>query len=153
MNVTFKHSPIVHLLGIGGFIFFARLAYLSSVAHFERGGPFFRVAFVSLCAVLALGVLWLYLTSGVNRYEIAGEGLRVHRFFGSTLHPWTDVRRIELNNPLHYIVIRGPDRVIAYTSTDCFPRIIGLIRAIHERSDCALPPVVTGILAAKANDK
>jgi hypothetical protein len=153
MNSTFKHAPLVHLLGIGGSVFFAWLAHRLSVEHFERGGPVFRVVFVAICAAFAVGVLVLYVTSGVNRYEITADGLRVRRLFRTTFHPWREVSRIDLNNPLHYIVIRGRDRVIAYTSTDYFPRIIDLIRAIHERSDCLLPARLTEILASQGTNE
>jgi len=147
MNPSFKHSPLVHLLGLGGSVFFAWLAYRSSVDPFDRGCPVFKAAFIVLCVFLAVAVLLLYLTSGANRYEITAEGLRVRRLLHTTLHPWADVRRIDLNNPLHYIVIRSGDRTIAYTSTDFFPRIIDFIRAIHEQSNCTLPPILIEILA------
>ena len=153
MNTSFKHSPLVHLLGTGGSVFFVWLAYRSSVDHFEHGGSVARIILVSACTILTICVLVLYLTSGVNRYEPTEEGLRVHRLLRTTFHPWSEVSRIDLNNSLHYIVIWGRERAIAYTSTDFFPRIIDLIRFVHDRSNCALPPLLTEILAANAPDK
>lgn len=152
MSITFKHSPVVHVLGTEGFAFLALLAYHSSVDPLERGGPVGRAILVTFCTALALGVLVLHLTSGVNRYEVADDGLHVHRLFRTTFHPWHTVKRIDLNDLLHYIVIRGHDRVIAFSSTDFFPRMIDLIRAVHERSGCALPPPLAGILAADLDD-
>jgi hypothetical protein len=56
------------------------------------------------------------------------------------LTPWQHIRRIDGNIALHYIVLRGPSSVIAFTSVDAFPRILDLLQIIHERSGCALAP-------------
>ena len=107
-----------------------------------------RVILVVGCIALALATGALYVTSGANRYEFTESGLRVHRFFGSTFHPWAEVHRLAWNHRLHYVVIYGRHGRIAYTSTDFFPGIVDFLRTIHRESRCDLDPKLTSVLAA-----
>lgn len=147
MKTKFSHSPLIHLLALGLAVFFGWMAYRSSVDHFVRGGLLLRVTMVGACGLFSLLVLGLYLRSGVNRYVVEEDGLRIQRLGRNTFHPWSEIRRIQLNQPLHYLVIHGPDRALAFTSTDYFPRILDFVRAIHQRSHCGLPPLLAEILA------
>lgn len=148
MKTTFKHSPFVHALGIVGPILFAWPIDELLSTPLVRGGELARVTLVSICAAFCVGTLLLYLTSGINRYETADDGLRIHRLLRTDVYPWSEVRRIDLNNLFNYIVMRGEGRVIAYTSTDLFPDLIELVRAIHDRSGCVLSPLLAEMLAA-----
>ncbi|GAA5140433.1 hypothetical protein GCM10023213_23040 [Prosthecobacter algae] len=149
MKTKFSHSPLIHLLALGLTVFFGWMAYRSSVDHFVRGGFPLRVVMVGGCGLLSLLVLGLYLRSGINRFVVEEDGLRIRRLGHSTFHPWSEIRRIQLNQPLHYLVIHGPDRALAFTSTDYFPRIMDFVRAIHQRSRCELSPLLAETLASQ----
>ena len=55
--------------------------------------------------------------------------------------------RIEWNEPLGYVVIRGRRAVVGFTSTDAFPRLFELLAEIAVRSECAVAPPLAYELA------
>ena len=152
MNERFGHSYAVHFIGVGGPLFLARLAYRSSVDHFVVGGIALRIGLVAACVLLAVAVLVLYLRSGIQRYEVAESGLVIRRPWSRVVVPWQDIRHIDWNRPLHYVVVRGESSIIAFTSTDGFPRILDLIRVVHERSSCTLPAHLERLLSSNTRD-
>lgn len=148
VNQCYKHSPLIHRIGIGGPLFLSWLAYRSSIDRFVHGGMMLRVILVVGCVALAVAIGALYVTSGANRYEFTESGLRIRRFFGLTFHPWAEVHRLAWNHWLHYVVIYGRHGRIAYTSTDLFPAIVDFLYSIHRESGCELDPKLARVLAA-----
>jgi hypothetical protein len=84
-------------------------------------------------------VLVLYLTSGLNRYEVSEEGLLVRRLWGTGLYPWNQVTRMAWSRTKTLLVF-GTNGLIFYSSTDCFPRLAEFIHAIYRHSNCKLSP-------------
>ncbi|MBB5039142.1 hypothetical protein [Prosthecobacter dejongeii] len=152
MKTKFNHSPLIHLLALGLVAFFSWMAYRSSVDHFVRGGLFLRGIMVGGCGLFALLTLALYLRSGVNRYLVEEGGLRIQRLGQNTFHAWSEISRIDHNQPLHYLVIQGRDGALALTSTDYFPRLMDFVRAIYLRSRCELSPSLAEMLASESNE-
>lgn len=107
---------------------------------------------VSACTILALGVLRLYLANGI-RFDVSNEGLRVRTPLRETFHQWSEIVRVDLNRPFHYVVVRGRAGRIAFTSTDDFPTLGDLLFVIHERSQCDLPPHLAAMLGVGSPDR
>lgn len=152
MKTKFNHSPLIHLLALGLVAFFSWMAYRSSVDPFARGGFLLRGLMVGGCGMLALMVVGLYLRGGINRYFVEETGLKIQRLGHSTFHPWSDIRRIELNSSLHYLVIYGHEGALALTTTDYFPHLKEFIRAIHSRSRCELSPQLAEKMTGETNE-
>lgn len=146
MNQRYGSSFIVHLLGPGIVIFFGFMAYRSSVMHFVHGGLGLRIGLVAACAILCLLTLWLYLRSGIPQYEITDEALVVVRPWSRTVVPWQEVRHIDWKFAIHAIVIRGGNGVIAFISTDHFPRMLDFLHEVREKSGCSLSPRLEALL-------
>lgn len=151
MKTKFSYSPLIHLLALGLAAFFSWMAYRSSVDPFARGGLLLRGLMVGGCGMVALMVVGLYLRSGINRYWVEEAGLRIQRLGQNAFHPWSDIRRIELNASLHYLIILGHEGALALTSTDYFPHLTEFIRAIHFHSGCELSPQLAEMLTHESN--
>jgi hypothetical protein len=139
LRETYKPSLFVHLVGLGLPVFFAHLAYRSSVDEFVNGGLALRIGLVGFCVVLAILVLWLYIRSGLLVYTVTDGGLELHRLMHRRVIPWDQITEVRWNRPLHYFSIRGADGVISFTSTDGFPNAGDLLDQVHRRSQCKLP--------------
>jgi hypothetical protein len=149
MNHQFRHSFVVHLIAVGGSTLFGYLAYRCFTDPFVRGGMGLRIGLLVAFGIMAVGMIVLYLTEGVSRYEVTDHGFHVHRLFRNSFHPWSEVAAIHWNRPLHFVVVRGHSRRVAFISTDFFPHIIELLRHIHQRSGCVLPPALSSIVASE----
>jgi hypothetical protein len=134
----FKHNWLAHLIGVGAILIAIGLIY--KLACDPKIPPHARNVFISVATAYILIVLFFYLTSGLNRYEVTEEGLRVYRPFRSKLYPWAEIATITWNRPLNTFFVCGPNQMIFYSSTNCFPKLLEFIRILHSRSDCKLSP-------------
>ena len=121
-RASFKHSPVIHVLGLGLPVFLLWLASRFATTPSLNGGPVVAWLGAGFCLVFAQAVLALYFLSGVNRYEVLEKGLRVRRLWGTTFHPWSEVTSVVEHLMLRNVIVRGRDGIIAYTSSDYFPR-------------------------------
>ncbi|RYD19820.1 MAG: hypothetical protein EOP88_17525 [Verrucomicrobiaceae bacterium] len=134
---VYKEWPIVHLVGPGLTCFFLYLAISSVSMTPVNGGPLLQIFLIVLCAGMAVACAFLYAT-GVARYELEEKGLRIHKLFRTTFHPWEDFWKIQQIAPLSVVIFRSRSGVISYASTNFFPQIGELINVILERSNCRL---------------
>ncbi|MFC5454891.1 PH domain-containing protein [Prosthecobacter fluviatilis] len=143
---SYRHSPIVHLIGPGFPIFMGWMIYRVSAEPVFRGGTEGRVAFAVVCTVLALFVGWLYWRTGLNRYQVTDEGLVVSRLRSSRLIPWGDIDEMVWNRLAHCVFIKGKGRTLVFTSSDQFDDLPELMDEISCRSQCKLSPNLQGVL-------
>jgi len=146
---TYKHSPFVHLVFIAAILLFGLGGIGILFDHHFKGGFSARLTFMAIALLLSLAVLALYLTSGLNRYAVTEEGLRVDRFLRSTFHPWSEITRVAWSLSLHTFFVYGPDRMIFYSSTDFFPSLAEFLQIIHQRSKCQLSQALEKALTSK----
>ena len=146
MDRTYAHSSIVWLFGPGTFALCLSLTYILLTAEEALIGKVSLNA--SLCGLWLLGasVLWFWFRTGLTKYVATEEGLLVKRLFAHSFHPWASITRLDENVILHYVVVRGSSGTIAFTSTDCFPRLPDLLRVIYERSGCELSRTLQDLL-------
>lgn len=129
---------MVHLLGPGAAVFFLCLLYMTLTTPMVNAGPGPQLILAGFCALMVVATIVLYLT-GVNAYEPMEEGMKIHRMFRTTFHPWSGFWRIQEIRSLSVVVFRSRKGVIAYSSTSFFPGVSELVLLIHEKSRCRLP--------------
>jgi hypothetical protein len=141
--ITYKHSAFVHVIFISVILLLLPISWKVFTDPNFHGTFASKVGFSLFSLMFCTIVLALYLTSGMNRYEITESGLRVRRFLRSTFHPWNEIARISWNKPLHTFFVYGPTRMIFYSSTDCFPNLAQLIKTLHEKSGSSYLQILT----------
>ncbi|MEK7954460.1 hypothetical protein [Luteolibacter soli] len=146
MSHRYGSSFFVHLLSLGTVIFFIVMAYQCSVEHFVHGNLASRIGMVTGCVFMAILILWLYVRSGLPQYEISDAGLVIVRPWSREMVPWQQIRHVDWKFAIHMIVIRGSDSVIAFTSTDHFPRLLDFLHEVREKSRCTLSPRLEALL-------
>jgi Bacterial PH domain len=138
--VSYAHSPGIHFGAPALGLFFGWLAVRIAGDPALRGGMAVRILLAGSCGLLAVFALGLYLKTGLARYEVQDDGLLIRQPWGRRLVPWTEIVRIDWNEPLSYVVIRARSGVVAFTSTDAFPRLFELLAEVGARSRCAVAP-------------
>ena len=146
MNERFGNSFMVHLVGPGVVIFFACMAYQSAIGPIVHGGSIARIGLVTGCSAMAILILWLYVRTGLLHYEVSDDGLVAVRPWSRTVVPWSEIRYIDWKFAIHVIVFRGVDSVIAFSSTDLFPRMLDLLHQVRKRSQCTLDSRLEALL-------
>jgi len=141
---TYRHSPIVHLLGGGFPVFMCWMVYRVSVEPIFRGGTEGRIAFVAVCIMLGLFFGWLYWKTGLNRYQVTEEGLVVLRLRSRRLIPWAEIDEMVWKRLSHCVFIKGKGLTLVFTSTDFFDDLPCLLREIVSHSKCKLSPNLAG---------
>ncbi|MES2921250.1 MAG: hypothetical protein V4819_06880 [Verrucomicrobiota bacterium] len=138
-NETFRPNWFVHIAGLGLSSFFAYMAYRSCTDEFVNGGFPMCVSVVSVCAGLAVFVIWLYIRSGLIAYTVTDEGLQIRRLNRLQTISWNDITEIRWNRVLNYFSIWKSEGMISFTSTDGLAGAGDLIYQIHQRSGCKMP--------------
>jgi len=143
---TYRHSPIVHLLGGGFPVFMCLMVYRVSVEPIFRGGTEGRIAFVAVCIMLGLFFGGLYWKTGLNRYQVSDEGLVVSRLRSRRVIPWGEIDEMAWSRLARCVFIGGKGRTLVFTSTDFFDDLPELMDEISLRTQCKLSPNLEGVL-------
>jgi hypothetical protein len=144
---TYGQGSEVHFVGLGLVAFGG--FFLHKVITDPYPLPFLtRLSFILFVSAYTIGVLYLYLATSLNRYEVTDEGLRVKRcfLFRSTFHPWPQITKITLYGPIKTVAIRAHNGLVFFSSTDCFPDLGTFLIAIHQKSSCSYSPNLTKLL-------
>lgn len=129
------------------FLGFASFALLAALAPDAHENLFARLGFTLAFASIALLILFLHFTSGINRYEVTEAGLRIHRFLRTTFHSWPEITGITWNPAIQTVFVHGRDKIIFYSSANCFYNLKEFLLLIHKQSNCQLSSWLAKVLS------